>query len=175
MTTTTLDRFPIAQLPDRYTIGRTALYDRINALSIEPERERNRAYVSPEQLRLLDALDTHLKQGKTVEAFLNRLSEQSELSVMSVQPANEQSELTPLPPSWMLLVESLAARLTPQPLDPLLPQRQLEEIADRGWVVSSSQLRQVLGVNVREGERLGFVFRRSGRVGRECGWKVVKV
>ncbi|MBE9178581.1 hypothetical protein IQ268_08420, partial [Oculatella sp. LEGE 06141] len=58
--------------------------------------------------------------------------------------------------------------------DPLLPQRQLEEIAERGWVVATSQLQAVLGVAPKEGDRYGFQLQRCGRIGREAGWQILK-
>lgn len=35
----TIDRLPVAKLPERYGISRTVLYDRINALKVTPEKQ----------------------------------------------------------------------------------------------------------------------------------------
>ncbi len=49
-TMTKLDRVPVAQLPDKYGIVKSVIYDRINRLGIKPTKIGNKSYVSGEQL-----------------------------------------------------------------------------------------------------------------------------
>lgn len=59
--------FPISSLQKRYKLSsRQAVYDRINALGIEPVV---RGKLSNEQLDKLDKLDKHLKWGGTLSNF----------------------------------------------------------------------------------------------------------
>ncbi|MEH1825328.1 MAG: hypothetical protein V7L22_08150 [Nostoc sp.] len=51
-TMTKLDRVPVAQLPDKYGIVKSVIYDRINRLGIKPTKIGNKSYVSGEQLEL---------------------------------------------------------------------------------------------------------------------------
>lgn len=43
-----IESFPVKDLPDRYNIGRTILYERMNALNIIPEKQGNRGYIAIE-------------------------------------------------------------------------------------------------------------------------------
>ena len=171
--TSTIDRIPTSELIDRY--GKTKLYTQyFKALQIEPIRDGNNSYISPEQAKLVEGYHAVRGQGKAaVQAFLDELFAESP-SVLertgTVETVLERSDQ-----SWLAFAEAIADRLSPPPSDPLLPQRQLQEIANRGWIVSSSQLQKILGVRAKEGERLGFTLMRSGRVGRSVGWRVEKV
>ncbi|MBD2057805.1 hypothetical protein H6F88_17560 [Oculatella sp. FACHB-28] len=53
MTEITVDSLPVAQLPDRYSIARSVLYNRLLELKIETEKRGNKAYVNAEQIELL--------------------------------------------------------------------------------------------------------------------------
>ena len=64
--TYTIDSVPVSGLTDRYQIGRTALYDRLKALGIEPEKRGRSSHVSHSQLGHLDELDTRLKAGESM-------------------------------------------------------------------------------------------------------------
>ncbi|MBG1269540.1 hypothetical protein [Nostoc sp. WHI] len=68
---TKLDRVPVAQLPDKYGIVKSVLYDRINRLSIKPTKIGNKSCVSGEQLDLLDQRSLGLFQS-TATAQLGR-------------------------------------------------------------------------------------------------------
>lgn len=57
----------------------------------------------------------------------------------------------------------------------------LERAYQNGWILSTSQLAEVLGVagktlsRLPEFDRHGFHFSRSGEVGTELGWAIAKV
>jgi hypothetical protein len=65
-----LDSFPVSELQHRYKIVRSAVYTRLEALNIKPEKQGGRAYVNGEQLRLLDALHDHIENGGTTAEFV---------------------------------------------------------------------------------------------------------
>ena len=69
---TLLDRVPVAQLPDKYGIVKSVIYDWINRLGIKPTKIGNKSYVSGEQLELLDQLDAHMKAGGSMAHFADQ-------------------------------------------------------------------------------------------------------
>lgn len=73
MTETTVDRLSVAQLPDRYHLSRSVLYERLADLQIKPDKVGNKAYVNAQQLQCLDALHQHIQQGGTTAEFLEAI------------------------------------------------------------------------------------------------------
>ncbi len=69
MTEAEIDPYPVSELTTRFGVGRTALYDRINALKIVTTKQGNKAFVSKEQLQHLDELDEHLNEGGIIGNF----------------------------------------------------------------------------------------------------------
>lgn len=192
---TEIDRFPVSDLPDRYGIRRTALYERLNTLAIKPERQGNKSYISGLQLQVLDDLDAHIKRGGILSDFAERVQrtngEQSEQ--LSVQLS---SQLVPSSPSGLSAliegaVESLIGRLAPLFAPPQVSKvgmrlshlRELEEAYEKHWLLSTSEIADLLGLsaNTVRGygesfEEAGFLFTRAGNRSRgEIAWKVAKV
>ncbi len=63
-------RIQVKNLSVRYGLGKTAVYKRIKALDIKPERIGNRSYVDKAQIELLDALQAFIQNGRTTPEFL---------------------------------------------------------------------------------------------------------
>ena len=63
-------RIQVKNLSSRYELGKTAVYNRIKALGIKPERIGNRSYVNEAQIVLLDALHDFIQNGRTTAEFL---------------------------------------------------------------------------------------------------------
>jgi hypothetical protein len=190
-----IDRFPVSDLPNRYSIGRTALYERMGILAIKPEKQGNKSYVSGKQLQALDDLDNHVKRGGILSDFGGRVQrtfgEQSgQLTVSS------PGQLVPPTPSGLSAliegaVESLVGRLAPFFTTPQAPKagmrlahlRELEEAYEKRWLLSTSEIADLLGLSVNtirgygdSFEEAGFVFTRSGNRSRgEIAWKISKV
>ncbi|WLT40301.1 hypothetical protein NON20_24470 (plasmid) [Synechocystis sp. B12] len=62
---------PIADLLTRYNLKtRQSLYNRINALGLEPTRKGNKVLFGDEAVKLLDQLDEHLAEGGTLNNFV---------------------------------------------------------------------------------------------------------
>lgn len=67
-----LDRISLNSLMGRYSIRKSALYDRLNALKIKSEKTRNGSYINAEQLKVLDELNDFLKKGGKIAEFISR-------------------------------------------------------------------------------------------------------
>lgn len=192
---TEINRFPVSDLPDRYSIGRTALYERLNTLTIKPEKQGNKSYISGLQLQLLDDLDAHIKRGGVLSNFGERVQrtngEQSEQ--LTVQSSSQMVSSPPFGLSALIegAVESLVGRLAPLFASPqaskvgmrLSHLRELEEAYEKNWLLSTSEIADLLGLSANtvrsygeSFEEAGFLFTRAGNRSRgEIAWKVGKV
>ncbi|MEG4634114.1 hypothetical protein QUB56_31860 [Microcoleus sp. AR_TQ3_B6] len=168
-----INKFPVKDLPSRYNVGRTALYARFTAALITPEKDGTRSYISGEELEELDRLDSHLKTGGKLEDF---------------QPANNQSLVvsqesavngTPTADNFnetLQLVEAIARHFQQQ-RDPLQHYAALERAIASGWLLSTSEVRSLIGTKPH-GDRFqhgSFVFVKSGKIRNQAAWKVLKV
>jgi hypothetical protein len=177
MHTQLIDRIPVASLyPDRYQVSRTKVYAALKTLAIQTVLHDRQAYLSLEDLSVLDEYMKRLSYQGAESAALYAAERQSSVNPSTPQPSplsrpsQDASQL--IPPLLQLVLEALAPRLQPLPLDPLTIQRHLQEISDRGWQVSTAQLRQILGTRPKPGDRYGFRFERTGRIGRQAAWSV---
>jgi hypothetical protein len=198
---TELDRIPIAQLPDKYGIVKSVLYDRINRLGIKPTKIGNKSYISGEQLDLLDQLHAHMSAGGSMAEFAEHCASQSggqsgviESGGESASQSGSQLTVTELTASQTgligQLIEGLVTKLVPAivrqlpvaPTDPVAHLRGLEEAYQNGWLLSTSELAALLKLSkstVRgygtKFEDAGFVFTRAGMRKRgETAWEVGK-
>jgi hypothetical protein len=182
---TEIDRLAVASLGDRYGISRSVLYSRINALKIEPEKLGNRAFVSGGQLALLDGLHDHLKDGGSTAEFLEIKGLDDEKP--SGKPSGEQSagQITFSPDAGQLLNLLAEQQHTEQSAEQSNLHwterlRCLEEAYEKGWLLSTSQLAELLGISshtltsFHECDRYGFHLSRAGMNGAEIAWKVGK-
>jgi hypothetical protein len=161
-----VDELPVASLTDRYGIGRTALYDRLKALHIEPEKRGKRAYVNSIQLAQLDELHEHLKVGGSLPDDFEKLEQAGQLAPLS------QSDL-----AAAMMAFTKAIQPQPQPSDPLAHIRLLDEACEKGWRLSSSELRQLLKrsrIVGNEIRKYGFICTRNGKNGAESAWLVTR-
>lgn len=179
-----IDRVPLSQLPSRYSIARSALYTRLKDLQIEPSKEGRKAYVSAAQLQLLDDLHEHINKGGTTGEFLkqNQRPGQSRTDKGALVQDSPEQVLAIQPGALVMAVEAIVKRLLPKSGSRLSYLRELEEACERGWLLSTSELADLLGLSpktVREYgtqfEDGGFVFTRAGiRKGGEIAWAIDK-
>ena len=170
---TQVDRVPITSLPSRYGIVRSLLYIRLKDLNIKPEKDSRQAYVNAEQLAMLDALHAHIQKGGTTSEFIKQ---QGAIAIVT-ESTNQQ--LTSVESG---LIKAIAYLMNQHPTDELQSRRQLKEVAEEGWRLSTSEL---LGLLMRSSippldahqrfSRMGFTFHRMGKVGRQYEWRVTKV
>lgn len=181
-----IDRFPVSDLPERYGVGRTALYERMNTLSIKSQKQGTKSYISGEQLRDLDDLDLHLKSGGGLADFLKPVqrttSEQvSEVASQAISPSQGSMMASMMDG----VIQSVIARVVPQPAQAgmrLSHLRELEEAYERKWLLSTSELADLLALSAdtvrgygEQFDEAGFMFTRAGTRSRgELAWKVGK-
>jgi hypothetical protein len=185
-----IDRIPVTQLTVRYDIVRSAVYTRLKALSIEPERVGNKSYVNADQLQLLDALHEFIKAGGTTAEFLEQRGIQPNRGGADPEEefAGQSSGLSRVDPDLMKMVAAIAAQVAakvqpplPEP-DPFDYLKTLEQAAQNTWLLRTSELAYLLNLRPTEiltyGEHFseaGFVFTQAGyRSGGELAWKVSK-
>lgn len=183
-----LDSLTIKDLEARYGVARSNIYNRINGLKekgyrMEPEKQAGKSIFNADQVAVMDALDSHIKAGNEIASFPGAdgvapasygLQDKAELTyrTQDIEPKFDQSLML------ALMVDAVAGKLQNlQPADPLVNLRSLEEACDRGWLLSTSQLAQLLGLKSLSGKefsRYGFRFTRVGRNGAESAWRVGK-
>ncbi|NJO93300.1 MAG: hypothetical protein HC820_01085, partial [Hydrococcus sp. RM1_1_31] len=177
-----IDRVPITQLPSRYGIVRSNLYIRLKDLGIEPLKMGKKGFVNAEQLQLLDALHDHINKGGTTGEFLKSLnSERSQSDPTLVTSSPGQNPLFH-PPTLVAVVEAIVKRLLPSTGNRLSYLRELEEAYERGWLLSTSEVADLLGLSPKtiagygqEFSDAGFIFTRAGTRKRgELAWAIDK-
>ena len=70
MNTGEIDRFPVGQLQDRYSLARSAVYKRMQDLGIAPKKVGQRSYIDAQELNLMDELHLFINQGGSVAEFI---------------------------------------------------------------------------------------------------------
>lgn len=186
----------IKDFEQRYGITRSNIYNRLNGLAkkgypMEPRKQGTRAIYSVDQGALMDRLHEHLEAGNDINSFPD-LDGRVQMSQPVEHPIERPVEhlamkqdssidRSPAALGMATLIEAIAGKLvevipTSQP-DPLSNLRLLQEAYEQGWLLSSSQLAPLLGINPPSGAsftRYGFTFTRSGRNGSESAWKIGK-
>jgi hypothetical protein len=179
-----IDRLPVEQLPDRYSLVRSAIYTRFKQLGIKPERIGNKSYVNSEQLRLLDELHQFIQSGGNAAEFL----EQRGIKRAGDPSSDLSSGLSLVQPDIVQLVAAIAAQFASKlqpPVsepDPLAYFETLERAAQHGWLLSTSEVAYLLDIlpdEIRQYRdrfsEAGFTFTSAGyRVGGEVAWRVSK-
>ena len=183
--------FPVAELRDRYGIGKQAEINRRKHLGIKPFRIEGSYYITEEQLKTLDALDYWLTEqgGKMADFDPNTMVDSLEssggitrLDSIDSRPIESQearlieSEEAKPEPEWGPLIELLAEKMQPKE-SPIQNWRELEEAADKGWLLTTSQVHQLVGAKPKgiQWHRGSFVFSKAGKIGREAAWIVEKL
>jgi hypothetical protein len=187
-----IDLIPLSQLPSRYNIARSNLYTRLKDLKIDSVKQGRKAFVTNAQLQLLDGLHAHLEAGGTTNEFLKQIDSNSHLvttptaepSVYNSMGAPNYNEPTiSLQPSVLVgAIEAVVKRLIPTNRSRLNYLRELEEAYQNGWLLSTSEVADLLGLNQKtitsygqEFADAGFIFTRVGsRKGGEIAWSVEK-
>jgi hypothetical protein len=183
-----IDRLPVNQLMDRYGLVRSAVYTRLNALGIEPEKVGNRSYVNSKQLQLLDELHQFIQAGGQTAEFLEMKGIQRTEDSSSELSSGLSSGLPIGQPDIVRLVamiaSEIAAKFQPPPAerDRFAYLETLERAARNGWLLRSSEVAYLLELPPSDlqhyGDRFsdaGFVFTKAGYRSRgEVAWKVSK-
>ncbi|MBW4523258.1 MAG: hypothetical protein KME16_26760 [Scytolyngbya sp. HA4215-MV1] len=180
-----IDRLLVNQLTERYDLVRSAVYSRMEALKIKPERIGNKSYVNSEQLRLLDDLHQAIQSGRTTAEFLDSRG----LPKAGTESSELSSGLSIEQPDLLRFVTAIAAEVAskfqpalPAP-DPLAYFERLEQAYRHGWLLRTSEIAELLDLLPSEIQHYGdtfseagFIFTKAGyRSGGEVAWRVSKV
>ena len=179
------------ELQKRYKLkSRKGIYARIKALGLQlPKDNKRRSYATEQMLQQLDDLDAHLKNGGELKSYVP--TTHTEVMSEVIEPHDEvtkphevtsghisnTNELLPevLPDQVTLLPQLLSVieNLTNN-RDPLLPNRLLSEAADKGYILTSKQVQEILGIKPKGKTfiRLGFLFTKVGMDGVYSSYKV---
>lgn len=169
-----IDRIAIAGLEKQYDIPRSVLHDRMNALGIKRTKIGNKAYIDGDALQLLNSLDAHMKAKQPMALFLESIGKSKEQKDLTV--ARQDSSQTEI------LIKAIAYLMNQQPVDEFQNRRKLKEAAQEDWYLSTSELLSLLNLKTvprlddhNRFKRMGFVFWRLSKVGRQYEWHVKKV
>ncbi|MEK0184806.1 hypothetical protein [Microcoleus anatoxicus] len=166
-----METYPIASLQERYSLSsKQSVYDRIKALSIEPVA---RGKISSDQLDKLDKLNQHLKSGGSLSDF--KSSHTEIFRAEAIEPA-AATNLTNDRESFLEIIEAIARHISAA-RDPLQHYAALERAIASGWLLSSSEVRSLIGVKPT-GDRFqrgSFIFIRAGKMSNQAAWRVTKV
>lgn len=187
-----IERLPVSQLENRYGIVRSAVYTRLNALNIKPDKIGGKAYVNGEQLRLLDELHQFLQSGRNTPEFLEmrgmqKVEERSD-EFFSDLSTGSSTGLSTIPPDLIRLVSAIAAEMASR-VQPPVPEpdrfayfETLERATQNGWLLSTTEVAYLLKLPAADLQlygdtftEAGFIFTRSGyRSQGEVAWRVSK-
>jgi hypothetical protein len=170
-------------LQGRYGLeSRQAVYDRINGLDIKPVA---RGKISPQQLELLDKLDKHIRGGGAIANFpiypeveitpLEKLDNQLDILDNQLDNSENLTAITVMAG----LVEKMMGYIGNQ-RSHLSEYEELEKAVTHKWILSTSKVKELIGVTPRVGkDELTFVwgsftFTKAGKLGNQMGWLVSK-
>lgn len=188
--------YTVKELESRYRLTRSNIYNRINGLKnkgyeLEPLKQGQKSIFNADHVALLDRLNEHLDGGNDIASF----PDIDGRIVLSQPPARSISQpierltghengyqgSTPAVINLGNLLETLSTHLAapaPAPaLDPLANLRSLQDAYKNDWLLSSSQLKALIGVKPPSGasfSRYGFTFTRRGKNGAESAWQLTK-
>jgi hypothetical protein len=168
-----IDNYPVSDLPQRFLIGKQALYNRLDALDLKPTRVGNRSFINATQLKLLDDLHEHLLAGKTMAEFTTS---------SPLDKVDESSGLVEYNPKILDLITAIskAVEMAIPQRSPLWYSIELEKAIAHGWWLTTGEIQQLIGVKpvAKTGkqtyQRGSFIFTKEGKVGSQIAWSVKK-
>lgn len=177
----------INQLCDRYNLAsRKSLYRRLEGIGLELNKENGKVSATEEQIVLLDQLNEHISKGYPASAFVPLSASEivSDLRHSETQSPRDDSTSRLLGHSETQLslapeIINLIAQALPVS-DPLLPQKRLELVVVNEWELTTSQVKNIIGVKptIKKGKdcyvRGSFLFYKIGKIGNESAWIVKK-
>lgn len=178
----------ISELLQRYNLkSRKSLYSRLNGLEITLDKDEiGHSYATEEQIELLDQLDQYLKAGGTIATFtpisttevVPQHTPEAIPQPIAQQGVQHTSDSTEIDDRLEALLRAIANVI--QPPSPLSYMRELEEACQNEWLLTTSEVRDLIGVKpkTKKGEdtykRGSWIFVKSGKIGGQTAWRVTK-
>ncbi|MGB0564700.1 MAG: hypothetical protein ACPGVO_23315 [Spirulinaceae cyanobacterium] len=102
----------------------------------------------------------------------------TDLNAQDLDPSNATNTEQAIVPLLTRLLQTIQRPIpTPPPnRPPLYVWEQLEQACEKGWLLTSSQVKDLTGIHPNGDvcEYGAFSFQRHGKIGREAGWEVWK-
>ena len=191
--TVTTGQLTLEELQKRYSITRNPLYSRIKALGIKLGRRKGKSVATPEQIQQLDQIHEHLAAGGTLKTFVpvgeivvEDSTEQNtakdsisgnNLEVSDLATAQDSTVQTVQDSTELLLAVIKAMGKQRSPLD---AHRDLKEASEEGWLLTTAEIKEIIGVKpvIKPGtnfyQRGNWKFIKAGRIGSQIAWRVQK-
>ncbi|ACK68471.1 hypothetical protein PCC8801_4564 (plasmid) [Rippkaea orientalis PCC 8801] len=185
----------VKELCDRYSLqSRKSLYSRLEAVGLKlPKDDDGRAYATEQILEQLDDLDLHLKNGGSLKNYTPVTSVTTQLETTEnayfLENTTQTTQLTTQTTTQLsreelleiieVLGSAIASRL--QPIDPIAYNHSLEQAQQNNWILSSSEVKQLIGIkpSCPKGENVFtrgcWAFTKAGKIGNQTGWRVKKI
>lgn len=162
----------IKELLEHYNIKRTALYDRLKAANITPNKDQNnRSYITQEDLKKLDAVDWWLKDGGSLKTFM------LDSPVEVIKEENLDIIDNPSVPieSIIELTKAILQQQKPDPITQLEKKyRFLAWAASTKTILSTKEVKILIQVTPKgtQFKRGSFTFIKVGKIGNQSAWKI---
>lgn len=170
----------IQQLLERYDLKtRQSIYSWCKTLGIELSKDDSgKVKATPEEIDRLDKLKEHLSiPGNTLSNFIPisevYVERGYDLVNVPILERESPSEIAILLGDILNILKSQMARS-----EVLWHNQELQKACDRGWLIKTSELKQIIGASpsIKKGEKVyqrgNWIFTKQGRIGRETAWKV---
>lgn len=194
----TAEKFTIKQLMERYNLKtRQSIYNWLSALKLTLDKdESGRATATTSQIELLDQLNKHIKSGGVLANFTplsittldstidkqidNQIDSQREGQIDTV---NRQIDTQFQGDMYSAIASKFVSQIATflQPPNPLWYMQVLEQAAVNHWLLTTKEVRELIGVKPRliKGEkayRRGcWLFEKVGQIGSQTAWRVSKI
>ncbi len=186
-----MEKYSIKDLQQKYGLKtRQSVYDWLKGVGAEVHKQGNRSFVTAEDVEKLDQLKEHLDKGGSIKSFTPTVTptvysepDSTNLPTDLVQSSTDSvnSELDKVPSEYVQLelferlVEGIAEKITPT--NPISHWEKLDLAADKGYILTTHEVRQLVGTKPKGKEwiRGAFQFIRAGKIGNQAGWKVSRL
>jgi len=194
----TKKNYTIKDVLNRYGLKtRQSFYSWTKALGLEVGKDiEGKSIITEEQIKLLDELSLHLKNGGTLKSFIPIISPQiindtiavnstidiANNGMVKLNNANENMNMMLNSNHQQLelfetvnLVVSKIVELIPR--SPINHWDELNKAVNNGYILTTLEAKSLLGVKPSGNEwiRGAFKFTKVGKIGTQSGWKVNKI
>lgn len=173
---------PISSLyPDMYGFQKSTVTKAFVDLEIKrftkPGSKRAKFIRATDKLVLDEYMRRLKEQGRhAADEYARERRGVSEVERFTAEPAAIIATSSAQAYTPSAIVQMMGAIAAQKAGDTLAPQRQLQEAYIEEFLLTSSQIREIIGVKSWAGQpRLGYTFRKVGKDGRQSLWSIEKV